>query len=57
MHGPAAVTTIKRDGSTRTEDGSGQVRSAVTWGLVDILDPDGPFAARREQFSLLLRPG
>lgn len=36
---------------------SGQVRSAVTSGLVHILDPDGPVAARREQLRLLLRQG
>jgi hypothetical protein len=33
------------------------MESAVTSGLVDILDPDGPVAAWREQLSLLLRPG
>jgi SLOG in TRPM, prokaryote len=51
------VTTIRRDGSAPTAGGSGQVWSAVTSGLVDILDLDGPVAARREQLSLLLRPG
>ena len=51
------VAALGADGSAPTEDGSGQVESAVASGLVTILDPAAPAAAQRDQLSRLLRPG
>jgi hypothetical protein len=44
--GTITLSDVWRDGLARTEDQL-QVRSAVTSGLVQILDPGGPVAARR----------